>query len=150
MGVGVGAATAGATGAAIGMAAGPVGAAIGAVVGAVAGGLIGKGVAEAVDPTAEEAYWRDSYQNESYYDKELTYEDYAPAYRTGYAGYGKHAAEGRDFDAAQAELEREYDESRGSSRLEWEKAKAASRAAWERAGRKPGEVKDEPVVYPLV
>lgn len=150
VGVGVGAATAGATGAAIGMAAGPVGAAVGAAVGAVAGGLIGKGVAEAIDPTAEEAYWRDRYHTEEYYDKGLTYEDYQPAYRTGYTGYGKHGVEGRDFDAAEAELEREYNESRGSSRLEWEKAKAASRAAWDRAGRKPGEVKDEPVVYPLV
>src|SRR5258705_8003526 len=58
IGTGVGAAGAGAAGAAIGAVAGPVGAAVGAVVGAVAGGLAGKGVAEAVNPTEEDAYWR--------------------------------------------------------------------------------------------
>src|SRR5829696_8613217 len=70
IGTGVGAAGMGAAGAAIGAAvsgpAAPIGAAVGAVVGAVAGGLAGKGVAEVVNPTAEEEYWRDNYQNRPY------------------------------------------------------------------------------------
>src|SRR3954463_13774531 len=66
IGTGVGAAGAGAAGAAIGAVAGPVGAAVGAVVGAVAGGLAGKGVAEAVNPTEEDAYWRDNYSTRPY------------------------------------------------------------------------------------
>lgn len=132
------------------MAAGPVGAVVGAAVGAVAGGLIGKGVAEAIDPTAEEAYWRDRYQNEEYYNKDLTYDDYAPAYKTGYVGYDTYGRSGRDFDSAQGDLERDYNEERGGSRLEWEKAQAASRAAWDRAGRKPDDRQEEPIVYPLV
>lgn len=135
VGVGVGAAAAGATGAALGLAAGPAGAVIGGTVGALAGGLIGKGVAEAVDPTSEEAYWRDRYQDEAYYDQSLAYDDYAPAYRTGYAGFQNYGRAGRDFDSVQAELENDYNASRGTSRLEWEKARDASRAAWNRASR---------------
>src|SRR6188508_2822222 len=67
VGVGVGAAGGGATGAAIGTAvAGPVGTAVGAVIGAVAGGLAGKGVAESIDPTAEEAYWRENHRSQPF------------------------------------------------------------------------------------
>src|SRR2546421_5181345 len=73
VGTGVGAAGAGAAGAAIGAAAGPAGAAIGAVVGAVAGGLVGKGVAEAVNPTEEENYWKENYQTRPYFEETWTY-----------------------------------------------------------------------------
>ena len=84
LGTGLGAAAGGAlAGAAAGMVAGPVGAVAGAVVGAVAGGLGGKAAAEAINPTAEEAYWRDQYTKEPYYQAGRSYEDYAPAYRLG-------------------------------------------------------------------
>src|SRR5713101_2534628 len=77
IGVGVGAAGAGAAGAAIGTAlAGPVGTAVGAVIGAVAGGLTGKGVAEAIDPTAEDAYWRENHRTQPF-AKDRAYDDYA-------------------------------------------------------------------------
>ena len=141
VGTGLGAAGAGATGAAIGGAVGgPVGAAVGAAVGAVAGGLAGKGVAEAIDPTREDAYWRDAHQNEPYYDRDYTYDDYAPAYRTGYEGYTQHGVSGRNFDAAESDLQARYNQVRGNSRLGWEKAKAATRAAWDRVERAiPGD-----------
>ncbi len=61
VGTGVGAAGGAAAGAAIGAVAGPVGAAVGLVAGGVVGGLAGKGVAEKIDPTAQDAYWRDNY-----------------------------------------------------------------------------------------
>ena len=61
VGTGVGAAALGAAGTAIGAAAGPVGAAVGAVIGGVAGGLAGKAIAEQIDPTLEESYWRETY-----------------------------------------------------------------------------------------
>jgi uncharacterized protein YcfJ len=141
VGVGVGAAGAGAAGAAAGMAmGGPVGAVIGAAIGAVAGGYAGKGVAEAIDPTAEEAYWRDNHAKQAYVDRSLTYDDYEPAYRTGYTGYGTHGAAGRDFDSAEKDLQSYYDANRGNSQLGWDKAKAASRAAWDRVERAlPGD-----------
>jgi len=138
IGTGVGAAAGGATGAAIGMVAGPVGAAAGAVVGAVVGGLAGKGVAEGVNPTAEDAYWRDQYADEPYYSADRSYEDYSPAYRTGYEGLGQNA--GRTFEQAEPELRRSYEASRGKSRLEWEDARVATRAAWHRVERAmPGD-----------
>ncbi|MGP1693055.1 MAG: ferritin-like domain-containing protein, partial [Giesbergeria sp.] len=81
VGTGLGAVVGGAAaGAATGAFGGPVGAAIGGVVGAVAGGLAGKAAAEAVNPTAEEAYWREAYRDEDYVTQERTYDDYHPAY----------------------------------------------------------------------
>src|SRR6185312_682607 len=81
VGTGVGAAAGGmAAGAAVGTAAGPVGTAVGAAAGAIAGGLAGKAVAEHYDPTAEDAYWRQNFEREPYFQKGMTYEDYGPAY----------------------------------------------------------------------
>ena len=139
VGTGIGAAGAGAAATAVGAAVGgPVGAAVGAVVGAVAGGLAGKGVAEKIDPTVEDAYWRDAHRNESYYDSTATYDDYSPAYRTGYEGYGRY--HGRRFEDVEGDLERDYRSVRGNSRLEWDKAKHATRAAWHRVERAiPGD-----------
>src|SRR5437870_4225921 len=82
VGTGVGAAAAGAAGAAIGSVVPGVGTAIGgavgAVVGAVAGGLAGKGVAEAINPTEEEEYWRSEFRNRAYYTPGMDYEtDYS-------------------------------------------------------------------------
>ncbi len=138
VGTGVGAAAGGTAGAAIGMVAGPVGALAGAVVGAVVGGLAGKGVAEGVNPTAEDAYWRDNFVREPYYAMGRSYEDYSPAYRVGYEGRGLY--DGRSFEDAEPELRRSYEAARGSSRLEWEEARVASRAAWHRVERAlPGD-----------
>src|SRR5689334_16296891 len=79
VGTGVGAAGGGAAGAAIGTAlGGPIGAGVGIVAGAVIGGLAGKGAAEAIDPTAEDAYWRENFKNRSYVDKNDDYNAYRP------------------------------------------------------------------------
>lgn len=105
VGTGVGAAAGGATGAAIGSAVGPIGTAIGAVVGAVVGGLAGKGVAEMIDPTAEDTYWREKHWSQPYADRTRPYEAYAPAYRAGVTGY----REGQTFEEREAELRMEYE-----------------------------------------
>ena len=63
-----------------------VGVAVGGAVGAVVGGLAGKAAAEAVNPTAEEAHWRERYASEPYYEQGRSFDDYAPAYRLGLAG----------------------------------------------------------------
>src|SRR5829696_8365005 len=91
IGTGVGAAGGGAAGAAIGAVGGPVGMAVGAVVGAVAGGLAGKGAAEAVNPTAEDTYWRSNHANRPYYEKDYDYDkDYRPAYEHGWNAASQH------------------------------------------------------------
>jgi hypothetical protein len=93
-------------GAAFGAAAGPVGAAVGIVAGGVAGGLAGKGVAEKIDPTVEDAYWRENYTTRPYYKKGATYETYQPAYRTGYEGRTRYT--GRSFEEAETDLRSGY------------------------------------------
>jgi uncharacterized protein YcfJ len=131
VGTGLGAAAGGmAAGAAVGTVAGPVGTVVGAAVGAVVGGLAGKGIAEMIDPTAEEAYWRENYDTQPYYEKGYTYDDYHPAYRTGWEGRGRY--EGRSFDEVERDLQTDYNRNRGSSRLAWDKNRHAARAAWDR------------------
>lgn len=132
VGVGLGAAAGGlATGAAIGTVAGPIGTAVGAAVGAVAGGLIGKGAAEMVDPTVEDAYWRDNYQDRPYVTTGRTYDDYAPAYRYGVDSYNRHYQRG--YAEAEAEMARGWDDVKDRSRLRWDEARLATRDAWDRA-----------------
>ncbi|MEG4023130.1 MULTISPECIES: hypothetical protein [unclassified Microcoleus] len=142
VGTGIGAASAGAAGAAIGGAiGGPVGAVVGAVVGAFSGGLAGKGVAEAIDPTVEDAYWQSNYTSRPYADTSATYEDYQPAYRTGYEGYSRYGATGKQFHEIEPDLQRDYETNRGKSNVTWDKAKHATRDAWDRVERAvPGDI----------
>ena len=140
VGTGVGAAAGGATGAAIGSVVGPLGTALGAVIGAVAGGLAGKATAEAIDPTVEDAYWRDRYVSEPYYRDGYTYDDYAPAYGVGMGSTLAEKYRGRPFDEYEADLARDRDIYRGESRLTWPEASPAARAAWDRAQRDRGAV----------
>jgi len=131
VGTGVGAAAGGvAAGALAGTVAGPVGTIVGAAIGAVAGGLAGKGIAEAIDPTAEEAYWRENFSSRPYVKGDSKFDDYGPAYRHGTEAYGR--SKGRSFDDAEPELKRDWERVRGNSNLSWDKAKDASRDAWQR------------------
>jgi len=131
VGTGLGAAAGGAAaGALAGTVAGPVGTVVGAVAGAVAGGLAGKAIAKSIDPTAEEAYWRQNYSSRPYITKGGTYDEYGPAYRYGVDAYGRY--EGRSFEQAEPELMREWDRAKGTSKLTWENAKHAARDAWQR------------------
>ena len=132
IGTGLGAVAGGAAvGAAAGVVGGPVGAVAGAVIGAVAGGLGGQAAAEAVNPTAEEAHWRDNYHREPYYETGRSFDDYAPAYRLGVNGYNEYNG---NFDESQSRLQSSWESSKGGSSLSWPEASAASRAAWDRAG----------------
>jgi hypothetical protein len=131
IGTGVGAALGGtAAGAVAGSVVGPVGAVIGAVVGAVAGGLAGKGVAESIDPTVEDAHWRDSFSSRPYAGANATYDDYGPAYRYGVKSFGEYP--GRSFEDAEPQLARDWATARGASGLDWDHAKKATRDAWRR------------------
>jgi hypothetical protein len=131
VGTGLGAASGGlAAGALAGSVAGPVGTLVGAVAGAVAGGLAGKGIAEMIDPTAEEAYWRENYSSRPYIASGSTYDDYAPAYRYGVDNYRRF--EGRTFEQSESELMRDWERAKGTSKLTWDNAKQATRDAWQR------------------
>jgi hypothetical protein len=132
VGTGVGAALGGvAAGAAAGSVAGPVGTVVGAAVGAVVGGLAGKAVAEGIDPTVEDAYWRENYTTRDYVGPGASYDDYGPAYGYGVEQFGRYP--GRRFEDVEADLARDWETRRGSSSLDWERAKHATRDAWQRA-----------------
>ncbi len=131
VGTAVGAVAGGAAaGAATGTVAGPVGTVVGAAVGAIVGGLAGKAVAESVDPTVEDAYWRDNYSRRPYVESGSSYDDYGPAYGYGVTAYSQYG--GRRFEDVENDLGRGWGDARGSSRLTWERAKNASRDAWDR------------------
>ncbi len=140
LGTGLGATGGAAAGAAIGSIAGPIGTVVGGAIGAVAGGLAGKGAAEGVNPTAEDTYWRDNYTKTPGYKGDYTYDDYAPAYRSGYTGWERAQAAGETWDAYEPKARSDFERSKGKSRLNWEEAKDASRAAWHRVERAiPGD-----------
>ena len=131
VGTGVGALAGGmAAGAVAGSVAGPVGTVIGAVVGAVAGGMAGKAVAEQIDPTAEDAYWRDNHTSRPYFRAGSSYDDYGPAYRYGVESYRSRPS--ATFDEAEAGLAEGWAKAKGTSKLAWNDAKSASRDAWQR------------------
>jgi hypothetical protein len=96
----------------------------------VIGGLAGKGVAELVDPTVEEAYWRDNFDTRPYVPRDATFDDYGPAYRYGVDSYARF--DGRPFDEIDSEMGRDWDRVKGTSRLRWNEAKHAAGDAWQR------------------
>ena len=137
VGTGVGAAAGGAAGAAIGSIVPGVGTAvggvIGAIVGATGGGLVGKEVAERINPSVEDAYWRENYKSRPYYSSDATYDDYAPAYRYGWESRSRYSE--HKYNDVENDLATGWEKVKANSRLGWEKAKAATRDAWDRADR---------------
>ena len=130
IGTGIGAALGGATaGAAAGAVAGPVGIAIGVAVGAIVGGLAGKDVAEAIDPTLEEVYWREHYQSRPYFNG-ASFDDFGPAYMYGVSAYKQYPDS--SFDDVESNLARDWNTAGGASSFEWASARVASRDAWDR------------------
>lgn len=112
-------------GAAIGAAvAGPVGAVVGGAIGAVAGGAAGKGAAEAVNPTVEEAHWREQAGQD--------FEQYAPAYRYGWESASRTELQGRRFEDVEKDLEQNWSKSRGSMKSDWKDVRQRTRDAFER------------------
>lgn len=128
-GVAGGVAGGAAAGAALGGMTGPVGAAVGAVAGAVAGALAGRGIADAVDPVAEDAYWRDNYASRPYV-RGATYDEYRPAFGYGVDAFARYP--GRSFHEVEPDLKRDWGNKRGNSSLDWDRAQPATRDAWQR------------------
>lgn len=131
VGTGIGAMVGGAAaGAAAGTVVGPVGTVVGAAIGAVVGGLAGKGVAEAIDPTHERAYWSENFHTRDYVAQGASFDDYGPAYGFGVDARGRYP--GRDFDEVESEMSGDWAGNRGASSLSWERARHAARDAWTR------------------
>lgn len=86
--------------------------------------------ARVINPTAEDAYWRQAFRREPYYRPERNFEDYGPAYRVGYTAPMRREG---SFHTLERALAQDFDRVRGRSRLSWEEARQATRAAWDRA-----------------
>ncbi|HTL05126.1 MAG TPA: hypothetical protein VL241_05220 [Gemmatimonadales bacterium] len=138
VGTGVGAAGGAAAGAVGGAAVGgPVGAVVGGVAGAFAGGLAGKSVAEAIDPTVEDTYWRATYPSRPYFTGE-PYETYQPAYQFGWESYSRY--NDRKFSDVETELQSDWEKNPHGRKLSWERARHAASDAWHRIERAlPGD-----------
>jgi hypothetical protein len=106
---------------------------LGATAGVAAGAaqaLAGRARARPADPVTEELYWREHFASEPYYDGSFAFEEYLPAWRTGWEGRAKYP--GRTFEHAERELKQDFHWSRGGSRLLWDQARPAVKAAFER------------------
>jgi hypothetical protein len=104
--------------------------------GSHAGAWAGQGVANAVNPTVEDAYWRENFAKREYVERDRPYADYGPAYRYGWEAHARSAH--RPFHEVERELELGWAKAKGESKLAWEQAKHATSDAWhriERAGR---------------
>ena len=85
---------------------------------------------ESWDPATEEAYWRENHANQPYADKSLTYDHYAPAYRTGFQSVSKYP--GKRYEEIETDLALDYEKDTGNSALPWDRARPAVKAAWDR------------------
>ncbi len=109
---------------------------VGAAVGGVVGGLAGKGAAEQVNPTVEDAYWRDNYLSRPYVETGAHYEKYQPAYRLGWESRGKYGE--LDWETAEKRVTEDF-KSAGIRDLDWPKARPAVRDAWKRVDENRGK-----------
>lgn len=136
VGVGVGGVAGGAAaGAVAGTFFGPIGTLVGAAVGVIAGAAAGKGVAERIDPTGEDAYWREAHRDRPYADSsKYDYDrDYAAAYGLGLQG--REAENARSWEESENQMKQNWESARGESRLSWDEARPAVQDAWDRADR---------------
>jgi hypothetical protein len=103
--------------------------------------LAGKGIAESIDPTAEDQNWSENYASRPDYDPSTSYDEYRPAYRYGWES--RASPTGRS--AQPCPNSSATGRARGQSTLAWERAKHAARDAWDRVAhlftpRHPGTV----------
>ena len=117
--------------------AGPVGAAVGGAIGAAAGSLAGEAIGHAVNPDAEDAYWRENYRSRPYVASGKPYDEYRDAYRYGWES---RASRPGTWDEAESDLSNGWDRARSTSSLAWTDAKEAVRDGWHRVERAlPGD-----------
>ena len=134
VGTAVGATGGGVAGATAGaVVGGPVGAMVGGVVGAVAGAAAGHLGGEAINPTAENAYWQQNYTKSDYVDRNRPYSDYQSAYRYGWES--RAAQPRKTWDEVENDLEHGWERAKADSSLTWNQAKSATRDAWHRVER---------------
>jgi hypothetical protein len=79
-----------------------------------------------------EAHWRKHHSNQPYADKNLPFEQYAPAYRTGHEAALEHT--GKKFEEIEGDLALDYEKHKTGSALAWDTVRPAVKAEWDRLG----------------
>ncbi len=105
------------------------------------GATNGKGLVRA---DIEESYWRASWHTRPYFRDDYTYDDFAPAYKTGWEGFNRYGSGGDTFDTYESELKQDYELNRGVSRVGWDDARDAIRDAWDRVKHGLGVATHQP------
>ena len=86
-------------------------------------------VAEFVNPTDYEDYWRNHFYGTLYYVSGCVWKDYRPAYRLGFDAYFSN--HGRKFDEVETEIARSWQVVKDESHLAWSQARHAVRDGWQ-------------------
>ena len=81
-----------------------------------------------IDPTKEEIYWREQHPNQPYAKKDVPFEHYAAAYRTGMEAARKYP--GKDFGDIEDDVVLDYQRHRIGAALPWDHARHAVHEAW--------------------
>lgn len=80
----------------------------------------------------ENTYWQSNFNSRPYYNRNMNYSTYEPAYRYGYESYSQY--NGRPFEEVEPQLRSSWSNSRGNSNLEWNQARDAVRDSYTRMG----------------
>lgn len=115
-----------AKGAMMGAAAGPVSAIVGAAAGVIVGVLSGNRIAESIDPAIEIEHWRESFPTRDYYDPNLPFTDFEPAYRLALENFRSDCR----FEDLENVLRSQWNAEQADNRLSWFVAKLAMQDAW--------------------
>jgi hypothetical protein len=80
--------------------------------------------------TSDDEYWKSEHAKQPYADKNLGYEHYEPAYRTGIEAAQRHA--GKRFEEIEDDVALDYEKRKAGSALPWDRARPAVKAAWDK------------------
>lgn len=87
------------------------------------------------DIAKEEAYWREHHGKQPYAKKDLSYDHYAAAYRTGYEGF--HSYPGKAYEEIEDDLALTYQRTKAGAALPWDHATKTTLSIWSSVSRKP-------------
>lgn len=97
-------------------------------VGGVGGEIGSKAVAIAFDPKVELAYWETNYCLQNYYEPNLPYSEYQPAYLIAIGEYRPSLS----FEESEAKLRQRWETENPNLKLPWESARQVMQDAWQR------------------
>ncbi len=101
-------------------------------VGPVAGGVVEDcdvpAVAYSLDSASELAYWEKNYCNQNYYEPNLPYSEYQPAFIITIDGFRPNGS----FEDCEADLRQRWEMENPNRQLRWENARQVMQDAWHR------------------